>query len=304
MNSLAAVASVTPPSPRPRPRVVLHAAAPGAEMFCAPSREAVRLLRWAPAVFSPREGLGSLPARALRSLLIAPFTQLTFVSFDLQMFLFDVLHTSTAARVGHAVGMAGVTLFAMALAAHALGPWGGALVAAVLLAWYGAVARAAGLRGWWAAMVPVVGALWAGAAWVSGAWSGSGLLAGLLASGWVVAGSHIPEPLYPARAGDPHRWMTLREFVLGPPSARLGWRAASLRAARVAADPLIGLCNELWASPRLLPYNVLRLMLAAGYAPELKRVLDDRAARALASGNPALDYVGIGGGTFLAVEDP
>jgi hypothetical protein len=70
----------------------------------------------------------------------------------------------------------------------------------------------------------------------------------------------------------------------------------------VAAYPFIGMVDEIWASPRLLPYNILRLMLAAGYAPSVREVLDDRARRGLANRNPALDYVGVGGGTFIDVD--
>ncbi len=60
----------------------------------------------------------------MRAVLVAPFTQLTFVSFDLQVFLFDVLHTTALSRVGHFVGMCGVTLFATALVAEVGGAWG------------------------------------------------------------------------------------------------------------------------------------------------------------------------------------
>ena len=43
---------------------------------------------------------------------------------------------------------------------------------------------------------------------------------------------------------------------------------------------VLGWLDELWASPRLLPYNLLRLMMAAAYAPALRAVLDERARRA------------------------
>ena len=114
----------------------------------------------------------------------------------------------------------------------------------------------------------------------------------------MVSLSHAFEPLFPPRAGHPLRWLSIGAYVRGPDGARR--TAMALRAARVASFIVLGFFNELWASPRLLPYNVLRLMLRAGYAPALRAVLDERARRAWASGNPALDFVGIGGGTFLA----
>jgi hypothetical protein len=271
-----------------------------AELFCEPSSEARRLLRWLGPLTTPADGRGALPWRALRSCLVAPFTQLTFVSFDLQMFLFDVFHRSLGARAGHLLGMAGVNLFAMAFAVRWTGSIGGGLAyAAVLLLWYAAVARASRLFWWWAAMLPVMAGLLAGAVWLAprdGRW----LALGFVAAGAMISFSHACERLFPPRAGDPLRWMPAREYVFGRRGARTAAATALVRAGRVAAFAVIGWFDEVWASPRLLPYNVLRLLMAAGYAPALRAVLDDRARRAWASGNPALDYVGIGGGTFLA----
>ena len=249
---------------------------------------------------TPADGRGALPWRALRSCLVAPFTQLTFVSFDLQMFLFDVFHRSVGARAGHLVGMSGVNLFAMALAVRWTGSiGGGGAYAAVLLLWYAAVARASRLWLWWFAMIPVVIGLLAGAAWLAPRDWGW-LVLGFVAAGAMVSLSHAFERLFPPRAGDPLRWMPTREYILGPTGARTTAATALVRAARVASFAVIGWFDEVWASPRLMPYNVLRLMMAAGYAPAVRAVLDNRARRAWASGNPALDYVGIGGGTFLA----
>lgn len=205
-----------------------------AELFCESSEEALRLLRWLPSLTSPRDGRGGLPWRALRSFLVAPFTQLTFVSFDLQMFLFDVFHTTRVARVGHFAGMFGVNLFALALAVRWSGSaLGGAVVAACAL---GAVATPRALA------------------------------VGVAISGAVVSLSHAFEPLFPPRAGDPFRWLSVAEYVWGPTSTRHRPGVVALRALRVESFTLIGWFDEMWAAPRLLPYNVLRLMLRAGYA--------------------------------------
>ncbi len=290
--------TTSPPPPAARSRFAW--ASSDAEMFCEPSGEALRLLRWLGPLTTPRDGRGALPWRALRCFLVAPLTQLTFVSFDLQMFLFDVFHTTRVARAGHLLGMLGVNLFAMALAAHATGSaWGGAALAALLLAWYAVVAREVRLWLWWASMVPVVAALLAAGVSLAPL-SARTLAAGLAASGAVISLSHSFEPLFPPRAGDPLRWLPAREYVLGARGAPTSAAVACARALRVGSFALIGWFDEVWASPRLLPYNVLRLLMAAGYAPSLRAELDARARRAWASGNPALDYVGIGGGTFLA----
>ena len=240
-------------------------------------------------------------ARLARTVLVAPFTQLTFVSFDLQMFLYDVLHTTAIARVGHIVGMAGGNLCLMGLAIHGSGSLlGGAGYAGVLVAWYAVVARSVGLRLWWCVMVGVVGLLLV-AAWSLVSWGTSVvvLLGGLLGCGALVMLTHAAEPLFPPRAGDPLRWMPMRHFACGPPEDPLARVDVLRRVLKISCYPLIGLLNETWASPRLLPYAVLRVMMAGGYAPRLRSILDGRMHRALASGNPALDYVGIGGGTFI-----
>ena len=146
----------------------------------------------------------------------------------------------------------------------------------------------------------VAALLWAACS-LGASLTSSQLLLGVVVSGAVSSLSHAFEDHFPPRAGDPHRWITLREYLLGRDGARHRPVTVAGRAGRMAAYALIGWVNEVWAAPRLLPYVVLRPMMSAGYAPELRAVLDDRARRAWASGNPALDYVGIGGGTFLAL---
>ena len=276
---------------------------PPIELFTPVSPGIARLRRWMPGLFAPEDGQGSWGARIVRSALVAPSTQLTFVNFDQQAFLFDVFHTSRAARIGHAVGMSGVNLFAMAAAIALLGPAAGVTAAGLLLVWYAVVARSAGLPAWWFATVPLVAALLAGAFGVLSLAGPHGAMVGglgVLASGIVISLSHAMEPLYPPRAGHPSRWMPIGEFVRGASAEERRPGRVVARIARVCLYPLgLGVANEIWASPRLLPYNLLRLMLGWGYAPELRERLDDWAQRALDSGQPALDFVGIGGGSFL-----
>jgi hypothetical protein len=259
-----------------------------------------------PGLFAPADGRGSWLTRLLLAVLVAPATQLTFVNFDQQAFLFDVFHTTRLARVGHGVGMAGVNLFAMVLLAGALGPVAALAWAALLLVWYGVVAGSVRLPGWWLAAVPLVLGLCGGALGVAHLAGDAALtlgVAGLFASGGIISLSHAAEPLFPPRAGHPTLGMPLSRYLKGE-------RPEERRPARVVARVLktclypapIGLLNEIWAAPRLLPYNLLRVMLALGYAPELRARLDDWAQRALASGQPALDFIGIGGGRFLSEE--
>ncbi len=275
-------------------------ASPDAEMFCPPSDEAAWLLGRFPELLAPRDGSGSGLSRWLRAFVVAPFTQFTLRSFDLQIFLLDVMHMSWMARVGHLIGMTCVNLFFMAWLVSMGGPWLAATFATLLLGWYRAVAREAGLPAWWGVMVVWVTGLWLGA-WLVGSlgWSSWVFGVAIVASGCLITFPHAAESKMPPRAGDPQRWVSAWEYVFGTPQRRPEPLVVLRRAMRVAAYPWIGLVNEIWASPRLMPYNVLRLMLGLGYAPALKRKLDQRRDRAWASGNPAVDYVGIGGGTFI-----
>lgn len=294
-----------------------------AELFTAPSKEAQFLLRHCAWLVSPADGRGHLLSRFLRMVLVAPFTQLTFVSFDLQAFLFAVFHRSVGARVGHLVGMVMVNFFLLvALAAWpiAAAPVGEGLnlayvYAAIQLVWYAVVARTAGLWGWYALTAPLVlGLLWGAlgyqAAMAEQATTGGTgtplAFTGVLGPwGWTVVGaaicalSHAFEDKLPPRAATGARWLTVRDFVLGPAGAPHPPATVLANAARTGMFLVWGVMDEWWASLRLMPYNLLLPMLRLGYAPELSALLDDRAQRAVQSGNPALDYVGIGGATML-----
>ena len=92
-----------------------------ARVFAPPSGEARFLLRRVPWLVSPHEGRPGLVARFLLMVMVAPMTQLTFVSFDLQAFLFLVFHRRWAALLGHGVFMTTENLFILA-ALRGVGP--------------------------------------------------------------------------------------------------------------------------------------------------------------------------------------
>jgi hypothetical protein len=195
----------------------------------------------------------------------------------------------------------------------------GALIyAGALLAWYAAMAAAARLPLWFFGAAPVVLALYAGAnvyysltftldeaargfftptPLAYNPWLYMGLSAALIAL------SHAPEPKLPPRAVEGVEWRGVSEYILGPAGRPTTPRERVSRGLRTAMFLVWGALDEWWAAPRLLPYNVLMAMFSLGYAPETRRRLAARVERALASGNPALDYVGIGGGTFLRLPD-
>lgn len=282
------------------------------QVFVEPSEEAMLLLSWAPGWLGQSPDAPATLSHGLRNLLVAPLTQFTFLSFNLQYFLFQVFHRTWLARVSHLVGMALLNLFLMAglsqlTAGSATWPWGGldggALYATALLSWYAAISRDARLPLWWLAMVPVVGGLYlASRAFLVADPLGLSPWLLVLASAAFISLSHVSEPFLPPRAGDPQRWVPVRAFVLGPPQALHPPGQILRRALRVFAFLCFGLLQELWAAPRLLPYTILDLLFSLGYAPRRRDALMALTQRAIDSGNPALDFVGIGGGTPLALS--
>ena len=82
-----------------------------AEIFVTPSREAKFLLKYCSWLVSPKDGRGSMFSRAIRMAMVAPFTQMTFFSFDLQAFLYDVFHQKFWSQAGHFIFMIGTVFF-------------------------------------------------------------------------------------------------------------------------------------------------------------------------------------------------
>ena len=105
--------------------------------------------------------------------------------------------------------------------------------------------------------------------------------------------------MLPPRTADRWRWVPLRDYLMAP-ELRPGTRA--LRLGHLTLISVLGTVAEAWASLRLMPYNWLLLMMRLGYAKERYAELQGWAERAWATGNPALDYVGTGGGTFLTAH--
>jgi hypothetical protein len=188
----------------------------------------------------------------------------------------------------------------------------GALVyALVLLAWYLAQAILERLYLWGLVMIPLVGALLVAAnlyyhatftldpaarSWYAPAPLPANPLLWIAVLSFIQAASHASEARLPPRVTASGRWKTVREFVGGGP--RL------IRVVRLIAQALYGTVDELWAAPRLFPYGVLAQMWRHGYAPERFSAIDAVTRRAIASGDPALDFIGTGGGAFLEVKEP
>jgi hypothetical protein len=274
------------------------------EMYAPPSREQrfwTRHLAW---LLAPTEPRPSLPVRAFGVVAVAPFAHITFFSLFYQAYLYDIFHQTRRARFWHQLCMPLTNLMIMAALAPiaVAGSDGRTAYALLLLVWYLAQAVANRLWLWGLVMIPFVGALHAAA----GRYHGATASGGIVASPWlwmvllsmVQAISHASEPRLPPRVTASPRWKTVREFISGmPDGASAGQRA--VRLLRLAAQVVWGTLAELWASPRLLPYGVLAQMRARGYAGRRFEALDRMTRRAIDSGQPAVDFIGSGGGAFL-----
>ena len=287
-------------------RAELVQPAPGlpAEMYAPPSREQLFWARHLPWLLAPSDRV-SLLARAWGVLAVAPYAHLTLFSFSYQAYLYDVFHQTRNTRFWHQLCMPLTNLMVMAALAPVTvgGTDGGALYALVLLAWYLTKAILSRLVLWGLVMIPLVGALYLGAdvyseVTASTGWLGSPFLWMALLS-LAQAFSHITEPRLPPRVTASPHWKTLREFVAGEAPEGPGARRRLVRLLRLAAQVVWGTLAELWASPRLFPYGVLAQIRRLGYA---RRRLDDLSSmvqRAIASGQPAIDFIGSGGGAVL-----
>jgi hypothetical protein len=118
--------------------------------------------------------------------------------------------------------------------------------------------------------------------------------------------SHMGEAALPPRVSASDRWLPVRDFLRGPATSPHARRVVAAHAGRMLVQTAFGTFDEWLAGPRLLPVVVLNLMWAAGYAPGMRAQYKALAARALREGQPAIDYIGAGGGTplLLALSGP
>jgi hypothetical protein len=120
----------------------------------------------------------------------------------------------------------------------------------------------------------------------------------VLIAGALQAGSHILEPLPPRVTRSVH-WIAPAKYLLGRPGHRNPAGTVARRAAQLAAQAIFGTVDEIVASPRLLPVHLLELLFLFGHHPARRAAWRALSAQAIASGNPALDYIGTGGPTPL-----
>lgn len=225
--------------------------------------------------------------RALRFALVTPLAHVANLSFDYQAYLYEVFHRGGVVRWSHRLLIPLVTTACMAAVMRLDAAAGTALVVA-LTVWYVAQASFNRLPGL-ALVMGGVGALVGGlaATWAASAtaFTEPGLWA--IGGSVVMTLSHAAEPDVPPRTSGGSRWTPIGRFF-----ARDRLPAFLLRA---TVSAVTGTLNELWGAWRLFPVMVAAELRRAGYARERFATLQLQVDRALASGNPAIDFVGTGG---------
>ncbi len=296
--------------------------APGidqAEAFVPPGSEQRFLTRTFTWLYAPQDGRGNLLARAWHVFAVAPYAHTTFMNLDYQAYLYDIFHTTRTARFGHQTCMPpNVFMMIVALMQFSFAGFNaGLILAAVLTAWYVALGVKWRFYAWGLVMAVLMTILYAGAA----AYDQTFAYPDAAARPWydpmplaynpflwmgvfsfLQALSHGPEPKLPPRVTGTGKWQSVPEFILGPSGNRNPPLRMVVNAVRTALQSVYGTIDEWWAAPRLFNIGILEQMWAHGYKPERYAPYDALVKRALASGEPAIDYIGTGGGSFFRVE--
>jgi hypothetical protein len=273
----------------PDPRLA-HLPGVPAEIFVEPSREQWFWARKASWLFAPTPGKESFLARWYAIITVVPSTNVTNLSLQYQSYMNDIFHTTKCARIGHTLAMPCIVVC-----------W---LMIARLLGESFAMAFHTGMTLWWlawafierdilwgAALLALSAAIWLASAAASA--HGISPWLPLLAFAAIQTLSHALEPVPPRVSRSPF-WVPVTDYLL---SGSWGQRLRNL--SRTCIQVLFGMIDEILASPRLVCVVALEILWAFGHRPRQRTAWKALSRKAIASGNPALDYIGIGGATPL-----
>jgi uncharacterized membrane protein YGL010W len=203
------------------------------------------------------------PSRAER-LLIVPAAHSEVFATRFQLDMYELFHRTWGARLGHMIGTPATLLGAFVLLALLTSlPWPALLVLAVIAAFGLAVDKLA------TAIVMVFGAglvALADLLVVSVGPSSWMLGLALIVGGCLIQTlSHLFEDIPPPHSGEP-RFVPPIEWLRG-----VGVRE-TLRSAALTVGVFYWL--ELWATLRIWPLQILHLLMACGYHPQLRASID------------------------------
>lgn len=268
--------------------------------FVSDTPEERRWRRVFPSLFAPAEQPGWF-VRLVRHITVTPLAFVTLRNVGYQIYLNQILHTASATWLVHLVCIPlNVALLFSALAVY-VAPGAALVLFGLLAGWY--VLMAATMRGvaWGLVAVLVLTGL-CGAGLVAarvaapfGAWASPALWMFVVSS--LQAYSHLCEAHVPPRANFERHWLSVREFLWG--KRELPLRRRLLKLAWMPIGGLWGIFDEWYSSAKLLPFYLLELMWMFGYRPEQRAEHRGRSLAIVASGDPALDWVGVGGGASV-----
>jgi hypothetical protein len=275
------------------------------EILHPPTREMLfwnrALGRW----ISPRPDQENFFTRMLGVILVTPSALFANLSVSYQAYLFLLFHRSRLVRAAHALLMPLImsAVFAGLCTIDVAGVNAGLIALGLLLAWY--VVQALANRIFLVAlcMVPITcGEYFLGRLWQTQAYTRpealSPLLWALVLSG-IATLTHIAEPDLPPRVTRTAQWVPFWQFLLGTRQQRLAFPVAAFRFVLIGLQIVWGTLDELLAAPRLLPIIILMYLWKLGFYREQCAKLTGLVQTATKRGNPALDYIGTGGGAFL-----
>jgi hypothetical protein len=238
----------------------------------------------------PRFLAPSRPSRFVRALhqaFVVPSMLFVGGSAEYQLYLAVIFHRSRIAQVGHFLCVPLGIIALLGLIAQSSPSF--ALATGALMTLYWTLVGALHRQSLWALCNAIVGAVLTSVALVL-EWPVHPAVVMVIIA-LLQSASHTTERYLPPRVATASTWVRLRDYLRGP---RLSVHIlVSIR------QWLYGTFDEWWATPRLVHLGTLVLLSRFGYESELKARVDRYARDAIASGEPALDYIGEGGGTYL-----
>lgn len=307
-------------------------AAPGdrIEVYVEPTPEQLFWVKTLEGLVSPPDNRGSWATRVLARVGVTPIAHLAWGSLNFQAYLYELFHQTLLARFWHFVLMPLVLVAGMVFLApftlwgehptsHApvlFAGNGALLLAGALAVWYFLEAVAERMLLWGVVMVGLVAGLLVTAnliysqtfvldstlrTWYAAvSWPWNPLL-WMAVMSVIIAFSHLLEPDLPPRVSKTSHWMPVMEFIRGTADKPHSLGKQLVRGIELGLQGLYGSLDEFWATPRLFPVGVLRQLWNLGYQRDRQQALARLVERALQEGNPALDYIGTGGGAFLQI---
>jgi hypothetical protein len=219
-------------------------------------------------------------------LFIVPASHTRIVDLSFQVEMYELFHRTPTARAGHMIGTSTLLFGVFVLASHAPGILA-PLLAAALIVWLAVCGftldRLTGL----------ITALYGIALAIAAQRSRLGMSMGValtLVGCAAQTFSHLFEDVPPPLSGTTG-FVSFRAWF---------WRLDALQALRAAAQTLvIFYWLEFWAGFRILPLQVLHLLMRAGRRPRLRSALDARIAEILADSTSSWKHPRVTG-SFLA----